>query len=129
MKKLINKLGAWLRKTFADPAKLQSDAKKIVFCLRYIKLAADSPAAASLVALIPGQFDDKILKAVQTSLARLLAIVDAVEKLPSGLPKDTAAQNAIIHKTGSMALSQLHNLPESEADYIIQRKYNELKFG
>ena len=123
-----SKIKAWFKKTFQDPIQLQKDAKAIVKVLRLAKDMANSSAMEAVLKAIPGQTDDRIIHAVRSALNRLFLIIDAAEKLPTGWPKNEVMQNAIVAKAGSMALQQLHDIKEIEADMLISDHYRSLKF-
>jgi hypothetical protein len=122
-----SKIKAWFQRNFGDPIKLQRDAKAIVKVLRTAKAVANSAAMDAVLTAIPGQTDDKIIHAVRSALNRLFLIIDEAEKLPTGWPKNEAMQNAIVHKAGSMALQNLHNIKELDADLLISEHYARLK--
>lgn len=124
---MFKKIKAYLKRIFVDPAEAIRDAKRIVRILRIVRQAINSTPADDILKAIPGNVDDQIVNAIRIALNRLLAVVDAAEKLPTGWPKDTAAQNAILAKSGSIALQQVHNIPELKADGLIQDFYSHTK--
>lgn len=122
MKKLWIKIKAF----FANPAKVVADAKKIVSAIRIIRNVLGTPAANNLVNIIPGQVDDRILAAVKTGLDEVLKYADALHDIADVLPSSNElTRNAILHKSASTALRQLHpQIDEATADLTIQKIYH-----
>lgn len=127
MKKVWKKFTRWVRNTWSRRDQLAEDAREIVEALIWVRNALDSNTAKAITEMIPGDVDERIRVALVTALSRLDAIRFASDPA-LGYVKTTPMKDALVHKTASLAIQQLHpDISDSKADTVAQLTYNALK--
>jgi hypothetical protein len=124
MIKLIERIKAtWLR-LFGVDRKLENDVRKVIKVVAAIKKGINHPGVDVLTAFIPGDVDDKIVQAVRKALDKVLGIANAFGVITESMPVNPLMQHAVLHKTASLAVMDMYNLKESDADTLVQIVYN-----
>lgn len=129
MKTAWKRFTAWVKRTWNRRDQLAEDAQEIIDALIWVRKALDSSTARAITEMIPGDVDERIRAAIVTALSRLDALRFAQDPA-LGYVKTTPMKDALIHKTASLAIQQLHpNLSDTEADTAAQLFYNKHKTG
>ena len=118
MKKLYIKIKTWIKLDLNTSSKRKKTARDIIRAMEFVKKALESKSALILVSVIPGNFDEKIRKAIIKHLDVLLPTIKILSQ---------DMKNAVIHKTASLAYSDITGTEIKKSDLIIQSEYVKLK--